>query len=369
MTLRSGLVYSKNTITAQVMEKIGAERVVRLAQAMGVRASKLDPVLSLALGTSPVTLREMVTAYAVIANGGQLVEPMVITRVEDRRGRVLVEFQAKRETVDALPRPHALELVNFMRGVIDQGTGTAIRYRYGITADVAGKTGTTQENTDGWFIMMHPQLVAGARVGFNSKLTMGSWGQGARSALPIVGEVFQQALRTSAIDQRAEFPIARAQPRPPAEPEELGGEPGAAPGAELPPDLQPPPAQPQPLQQAQPQPFTQQPLPYAQPQPQPPAQQPQAAPQPQPQPPAQQPQAPPQPQPQPPAQQPQAPPPPPQLQPQPPPPPPPQLQPQPAPPPQLPSQPPPQQPRPLEPPSAAPAPSTGGVDESRTIAR
>jgi penicillin-binding protein 1A len=80
---------------------------------------------------------------------------------------------------------------------------------------VAGKTGTTQENTDGWFIMMHPQLVAGARVGFNDKLTMGSWGQGARSALPIVGEVFQQALRNKWIDQKAEFAIPRPRPKPP----------------------------------------------------------------------------------------------------------------------------------------------------------
>jgi penicillin-binding protein 1A len=239
MTLRQGLVYSKNTITAQVMEKIGPERVVQLAQAMGVRESKLEPVLSLALGTSPVTLREMVAAYGVIATGGQYVEPMVITRVEDRRGRVLVQFQARRETVNALPREHALELVNFMRGVVDEGTGAGIRSRYGITADVAGKTGTTQENTDGWFIMMHPQLVAGARVGFNDKLTMGNWGQGARSALPIVGEVFQQALRTGAIDAHAEFPVPRTRARAPAEPP-LEGEPTAEPpdlGAQLGPQL------------------------------------------------------------------------------------------------------------------------------------
>jgi penicillin-binding protein 1A len=265
MTLRQGLVYSKNTITAQVMEKVGPERVVRLAQAMGVRTSKLDPVLSLALGTSPVTLREMVTAYGVIANGGQLFEPMIITRIEDRKGRVLLEFQAKRETVDALPRPQALELVNMMRGVIDEGTGAGIRSRYGITADVAGKTGTTQENTDGWFIMMHPHLVAGARVGFNDKLTMGNWGQGARSALPIVGEVFQQALRKGVIDQRAEFAIARAAPAAPAPLEplgELGAEPGAELGAAPPPVdplLQPQlPGQPLPQPPVQPQYQTQQ---------------------------------------------------------------------------------------------------------------
>jgi membrane peptidoglycan carboxypeptidase len=197
MTLRDGLVYSKNTITAQVMQKVGAERVVRLAQALGVRQSKLEPVPSLALGTSPVTLREMVVAYGA--------SPMAVTtwsrsssrRVEDRAGRVLVEFQPKREPTEALPRSHALELVNVMRGVIDEGTGTAIRHRYGITADVAGKTGTTQENTDGWFIMMHPQLVAGARVGFNDKLTMGNVGPG----------------RTQrAADRRRSLPARAAQP-------------------------------------------------------------------------------------------------------------------------------------------------------------
>ena len=115
----------------------------------------------------------------------------------------------------------ALTLVNAMRGVIDEGTGTAIRYRYGIQADVAGKTGTTQDNTDGWFIMMSPQLVAGARVGFNdNSVTMGNWGQGARSALPMVGEVFQQAFRGRWIDPKAEFAIPRPRPRPPPVPKE-----------------------------------------------------------------------------------------------------------------------------------------------------
>jgi penicillin-binding protein 1A len=123
------------------------------------------------------------------------------------------------EVEEALPRQHARELVNVMRGVVDEGTASAIRSRYGITADVAGKTGTTQENTDGWFIMMHPQLVAGARVGFNDTLTMGSWGQGARSALPIVAEVFQQALRTRLIAEDAEFAIPRPRPAPRPEPQ------------------------------------------------------------------------------------------------------------------------------------------------------
>jgi penicillin-binding protein 1A len=219
MTLRGGLVYSKNTITAQVMQRVGPERVVQLARALGVRESKLDPVPSLALGTSPVTLREMVSAYGAIANGGRFVQSMFVSAVTDREGQVLARFEPSVEAAEAMPRPMALELVNVMRGVIDEGTGTAVRERYGITADVAGKTGTTQENTDGWFLMMHPQLVAGARVGFNDTMTMGAWGQGASSALPVVAQVFQQALRNRWIDPGVEFDIPRPRPAPRREPE------------------------------------------------------------------------------------------------------------------------------------------------------
>ncbi|MGZ9067161.1 MAG: penicillin-binding transpeptidase domain-containing protein, partial [Burkholderiales bacterium] len=215
MTLRDGLVYSKNTITVQLAQYAGFQRIVNLAWAMGVRLSKLDPVPSIALGTSPVTLREMVSAYGTIANGGHFVEPMIVTRIEDREGRVLAEFDPQRERVPALPAAQALELVKALRGAVVEGTGAAIRRRYGITADVAGKTGTTQDNTDGWFIMMHPQLVAGARVGFNEKRSMGAWGTGARSALPIVGEVFQKALRGGWIDSRAEFGETRWASIPP----------------------------------------------------------------------------------------------------------------------------------------------------------
>src|SRR5665647_443579 len=191
-SLRDGLVYSKNTITAQLMQQVGPARVGQLARAMGVRQSKLDLVPSLALGTSPVTLIEMVAAYGTIANGGSYRQPFLVLRVEDRNGQLLEQFEPVREQEPAMPRAQALTLVNVMRGVIDEGTGAAIRHHYGIQADLAGKTGTTQDNTDGWFIMMNPQLVVGAWVGFNDgRVTMGPWGQGARSALPMVGEVFQ----------------------------------------------------------------------------------------------------------------------------------------------------------------------------------
>ena len=216
--LRDGLAYSKNTITAQLMQKVGPANVARLAQAMGVRQSKLDVVPSLALGTSPVTLIEMVAAYGTIANGGFYRLPILVASVEDRQGKVLEAFAPAQEREPAMPRAAALTLVDAMRGVIDRGTGSAIRSRYGIHADVAGKTGTTQNNTDGWFIMMNPQLVAGARVGFNdNRITMGAWGQGARSALPMVGDVFQQAFRSRWLDQNAEFDIPRPRPPPPPE--------------------------------------------------------------------------------------------------------------------------------------------------------
>ena len=132
----------------------------------------------------------------------------------------MAQFEPAVEAAEAMPRPVALQLVNVMRGVIDEGTGSAVRERYRLTADVAGKTGTTQENTDGWFLMMHPQLVAGARVGFNDTLTMGDWGQGARSALPIVAPVFQQAFRNRWIDPKVEFDIPRTRPVPRPVPED-----------------------------------------------------------------------------------------------------------------------------------------------------
>jgi penicillin-binding protein 1A len=216
MSLRDGLVYSRNSITAQVVQRVGPQRVAALAKELGVRDSKLEAVPSLALGTSPVTLREMVTAYGTLANNGRyLGDPQLVITVEDREGRTLALF-TRPKPVEAMPRSQALKLVNAMRGVVDEGTGVAIRQRYGIQADVAGKTGTTQDNSDGWFIMMHPQMVAGAWVGFNDNtVTMGdSWGQGARSALPIVGDFFVQALRARAVDSRVEFDIPRPRPKP-----------------------------------------------------------------------------------------------------------------------------------------------------------
>lgn len=210
MSARQALIMSKNTVTAQVMQEVGPAKVSAFARRAGVRQSRLAEVPSLALGTSPTTLLEMAVGYGTIANSGRYQPPVMVTRVENDKGRVLVEFSS--EGRQELPRSTAETLTDMMRGVIDEGTGQAIRTQFGIHSDVAGKTGTTQDNTDGWFMMMHPRLVVGAWVGFNdARVTMRStyWGQGAHNALPVVGDFFQQATVGKMIDIDARFPRAR----------------------------------------------------------------------------------------------------------------------------------------------------------------
>ena len=206
MTLREALAYSKNTITAQVMQEVGPRKVAGFARKLGVNQSPLDPVPALALGTSPVTLLEMVSAYGTIASSGEWRKPVLVSRIVDKEGKVLETFTSDGKRV--MSARTAYDLTDMMRGVINQGTGHAIRTQFGVRADVAGKTGTTQDNTDGWFILMHPRLVAGAWVGFNdARLTMGNgqWGQGAHTALPVVGEFYRRTLRTRLIDNGAGF--------------------------------------------------------------------------------------------------------------------------------------------------------------------
>ena len=207
MSLRDGLVYSKNTITAQVMQDVGVNDIVTMAKAAGVKRSRLDAVPSLALGTSPVTLLEMVTSYGTIARGGEYREPVFIRSIKDREGRVLAEFS--KAPVRVMSERTSTELIDMMRGVVSRGTGTAIKSQFQIVADIAGKTGTTQNNTDGWFILMHPNLVVGSWVGFNdARVTMRSdyWGQGGHSALLLVGDFFRAAMSQGMLDVKASFP-------------------------------------------------------------------------------------------------------------------------------------------------------------------
>jgi penicillin-binding protein 1A len=211
MTAREGLIYSRNTITAKVMQEVGPKSAANFARRLGVNQSKLEPVPALALGTSPVTLLEMVSAYSTIASGGEYRKPILVSRIADKDGNVLetVTSDGKR----ALSDKTAHELTDMMRGVVNQGTGRGIRTQFGIQADVAGKTGTTQNNTDGWFILMHPRLVAGSWVGFNdARVTMRNdyWGQGAHTALPIVGDFYRQSLHARLVESGARFPEPKA---------------------------------------------------------------------------------------------------------------------------------------------------------------
>ncbi|WP_020653448.1 penicillin-binding protein 1A [Massilia niastensis] len=223
MTLSDGLVYSKNTITAQVMQDVGLSPIVRLAEGMGIRQSKLSAVPSLALGTSPVTLLEMVSTYSTIAAEGEYRKPVFVRRILDRDGGVVADFSTA-VPERALSQESALALIDMMRGVVNRGTGGGVRYRFGIQGDVAGKTGTTQNNTDGWFILMHPNLVAGAWVGFNdNRVTIRSsyWGQGGHNAALLVGDFFRAALDSGRLDGSALLPGGRRpEPRRYEEPEQ-----------------------------------------------------------------------------------------------------------------------------------------------------
>ena len=210
MTAREGLVYSKNTITAQVMREVGPRKTAELARSMGVNQSRLEEVPSLALGTSPVTPLELVSAYATLSVGGIYRQPIFVTRITDKWGNVLADFHS--DPREVLSDKTAGNLINMLRDAVDLGTGQAIRSRFGLRADVAGKTGTTQKNTDGWFVLMHPRLVAGSWVGFNdSRITMRTdyWGEGGHNAVLLVGDFFQHAIDSRLLDGNAKFPYAR----------------------------------------------------------------------------------------------------------------------------------------------------------------
>jgi penicillin-binding protein 1A len=225
VTLRTALGQSKNIPTARLTKEIGPVTVATYARRLGVE-SPVEPVRSIGLGVSDVTLLEMVSAYATLADGGVYHEPQMITRIEDRQGNVIADFEPRGR--EALSASTAYTVVDMMREVIDAGTGSRIRWKYGLTEpDFAGKTGTTQESADGWFMLMHPDLVAGAWVGWNDRrlaFRTDWWGQGAHNALHIVGD-FAQDLAGS------DHPLASDLRRSRFEP----------PSGYVPPDAPPPP--------------------------------------------------------------------------------------------------------------------------------
>ena len=198
--MRVGLARSLNTVTARLMIELGAGNVADMAHRMGIE-SELDEVPSLGLGTSPVTLLEMVTAYSTIADNGTLHEPVYLNRIESKTGRVIQRF-AEESSANAVSPPIAYGTLDMMRGVIEYGTGVRMRHAYGARGDLAGKTGTTTDGADTWFFLLHPDLVMGSWVGFKSpsvSFSSNYWGQGSHAALPVIGQIYQQIdLPTSA---------------------------------------------------------------------------------------------------------------------------------------------------------------------------
>jgi penicillin-binding protein 1A len=169
------------------MKEFGAKLIANYAYQLGVE-SKLDEVPALCLGTTDLSVLELVGAYSSFVNKGIHIKPMVITRIEDRNGRLLEEFTPQTNT--ALSEEKAYLMVDLLKGVVDEEYGTAnrLRYRYNFKNEIAGKTGTTQDNSDGWFVGMVPNLVSGAWVGCSERemrFHSTGLGQGANTSLPI----------------------------------------------------------------------------------------------------------------------------------------------------------------------------------------
>ncbi len=193
VTLRQALAFSKNTVTARLITSIGADKVVDVAKRMGIE-SPLQAVPSLGLGTSEVSLLEMTAAYTTLADRGVYHTPISVTRIEDRHGKLLQSFASEERR--ALEPYTAYAVLDMMRGVIDFGTGVRMRFLFGAKGDLAAKTGTTQNGADGWFMLIHPDLVVGSWMGFYSPsvaFRSPYWGQGAHNALHLVGDFYKRA--------------------------------------------------------------------------------------------------------------------------------------------------------------------------------
>ncbi|MEZ5105649.1 MAG: transglycosylase domain-containing protein [Draconibacterium sp.] len=205
VTLKWGLANSKNKISAWVMKQFNPQAVAEVMKRLGVY-SYIDPVPSMFLGTSDVTLYEMVGAFNTFANLGVYVKPYFVTRIEDRHGNVIASFMPDKH--EAIDEQTAYLMLNLLQGVINEGTGVRLRYsnlsrervtqEYGkFTMPIAGKTGTTQNHSDGWFIGTTPKLTAGVWTGADLRSihfrTLSS-GQGANMALPVWGYFYKKVL-------------------------------------------------------------------------------------------------------------------------------------------------------------------------------
>ena len=211
VTLKWGLANSNNWISAYLMSKLNPYALVRLIHNFGVLNRDIQPTPSLCLGPCEISVGEMVSAYTAFANKGIRTAPLFVTRIEDSDGNVLAEFSPVMQEV--ISETSAYKMLIMLRAVINEGTGGRVRFRYGIQADMGGKTGTTNNNSDGWFMGFTPSLVSGVWVGgedrdihFDTML----YGQGASMALPVwaiyMNKVYADKSLGYSQDERFEIP-------------------------------------------------------------------------------------------------------------------------------------------------------------------
>jgi penicillin-binding protein 1A len=176
---RSALIKSRNVITVKILKDMGVQQAIDYARRMGIKA-ELRSDLSLALGSSGLSLAELTRAYSVFPNGGVLVEPFFIDRILDRRGQVIEENQTSFQ--ESIPANTAFVMTDLLEGVVQEGTGWRVK---ALKRPVAGKTGTTNDLRDAWFMGFTPELVTGVWVGYDDRKSMGRGETGSRAASPI----------------------------------------------------------------------------------------------------------------------------------------------------------------------------------------
>jgi penicillin-binding protein 1A len=193
-SMKGALAKSLNTVSVEVLLDAGIDETIELAEDLGISA-ELPEYPSLALGVASISLKEMVEAYAAIVNDGKPIQTHYLLEIADRNGNVLQTFEYEQEDEPVVEPENCRAVINMMEAVVNNGTGRGIRTIYKINSNFAGKTGTTQNNSDGWFIGLTPNLVTGCWVGADDPrvhFRSTTYGQGAYMALPIVGKFFHK---------------------------------------------------------------------------------------------------------------------------------------------------------------------------------
>ncbi len=205
VTLKWGLAQSSNWVSAYLMSKLNPQQFVQLLHDYGINNPDIHPSMSLCLGPCEVSVAEMVSAYTTFANGGIRTAPMFVSRIEDNEGNVIATFQPRMNEV--ISAESAYKMLVELMGVVDGGTAGRLRYKYNFTGEIGGKTGTTNRNSDAWFMGFTPQLVSGCWVGGDDRdihFDSMRMGQGATMALPIWAYFMRKVYRDSSLPYNEE---------------------------------------------------------------------------------------------------------------------------------------------------------------------